>query len=233
MIERLSHEPAPALAEDDGRSDWQQALELLRAHLSRTISEGFGQGSAAGQWGEIDNAEIAAFLDGSLSRAAWDAVAARLVNDPVARAELAAAAALLDEVQAEPVTAPTDLMGRAAGILAASEQNRPSVLAVTVASVAWYRRPIAWPGFALVALAIIAVPAVLSDPGDTFSRGIVAIPDPTKEKDARSCIDANEQARKPISDNMGAETPSKNDDPCAPKPTDAGKHERPVSAGSN
>ena len=43
-----------------------------------------------------NNAEIAAFLDGSLPRAEWDAVAARLVNDPAARAELAAAVALLE-----------------------------------------------------------------------------------------------------------------------------------------
>ena len=123
MIERLSHEPAPAPAEDDGRSDRLQALEVLRAQLSRTISEGLGQGSVAGQWGEIDNAQIAAFLDGSLSRAEWDAVATRLANDPVARAELAAAVALLDEIQAQPATVPAGLMGRAAGVLAASEQN--------------------------------------------------------------------------------------------------------------
>ena len=238
MIERLSHEPAPALAEDDGRSDRLQALELLRAHLSRTVSEGLGQGSVAAQWGEIDNAEIAAFLDGSLSRAEWDAVAARLVNDPVARAELAAAAALLDEIQAQPATAPADLMGRAAGVLAASEQSRPSVSAVPVTPVAWYRRPIVWPGFALLALAIIAVPAVLKiagdgttiavkpgDPGDTFSRGIVATPDPAKKKDARSCIDANEHARWSVADAARApaegarrqgEATTENNDPCPP-----------------
>lgn len=255
MIERRSHEPASIPAEDDGRSDRLQALELLRAHLSRTISEGLGQGSVAGQSGEIDNAQIAAFLDGSLSRAEWDAVAASLVNDPVARAELAAAAALLDEVQAQPATAPADLMARAAGVLAASEQNRPQVSAAAVTSGAWYRRPIAWPGFALVALAIIAVPAVLKmagdgatiavkpgDPGDTFSRGIVASPDPAKKKDARSCVDANEQARKSApgaarvpaegAERQGDATTDDND-PCAPKPSGAAKHERRAPAGSN
>jgi hypothetical protein len=264
MIERLSHEPASERAEDDGRSDRQQALELLRAQLSRTISEGLAQGSAAGQWGEIDNAQIAAFLDGSLSRAEWDAVATRLANDPVARAELAAAAALLDEIQAQPATAPAGLMGRAAGVLAASEQSRPRVSAVAVTPVAWYRRSIAWSGFALAALAVIAVPTVLKmvgdgaptavkqdDPGDTISRTIVATPSsPTGKKDTRSCVDANEQARKSTPDNMendrrtvtratgeGAERPGEappdNDDPCGPKPAGAGKHERPASAGSN
>ena len=154
MIERLSHEPASALAEDDGRSDRLQTFEVLRAQLSRTISEGLGQGSVAGEWGEIDNAQIAAFLDCSLSRAEWDAVATRLANDPVARAELAAAAALLDEIQAQPATAPAGLMERAAGVLARSEQNHQRVSAAAVTPVARYRRSIAWSGFALAVLAM-------------------------------------------------------------------------------
>ena len=251
MIERPSQEPASVPAEDDDRSDRLQTHELLRAQLSRTISEGLGQGSVAGQWGEIDNAQIAAFLDCSLSRAEWDAVAARLANDPVARAELAAAVALLDEIQAQPATVPAGLMGRAAGILAASEQNHQRVSAVAVTPVAWYRRSIAWSGFALAVLVMIAVPTVLrmvgdgatiavkqDDTGDTLSRTIVVTPSsPTKEKDAQSCIDANEQARKSTPDNMGTErpgeAPSKNNDPCGLKPPGAGKHERPASAGSN
>ena len=264
MIERLSHEPASAPAEDDGRSDRLQALELLRAQLSRTISEGLERGSVAGQWGEIDNAQIAAFLDGSLSRAEWDAVAARLANDPAARAELAAAAALLDEIQAHPATVPAGLMERAAGVLAVPEQNRPRVSAMAVTPVVRYRSSIAWSGFALAVLAVIAVPTVLKmvgdgttiavkqgDAGDTISRAIVATPSgPTKKKDAQSCIDANEQARKSTPDNMGndrrtetratgqgaerpGEAPTENNDPCGPKPAGAGKHERPASAGSN
>ena len=251
MIERLSHEPASALDEDDGRSDRLQTLEVLRAQLSRTISEGLGQGSVAGQWGEIDNAQIAAFLDGSLSQAEWDAVATRLANDPVARAELAAAAALLDEIQAQPATAPAGLIGRAAGVLAASEQSHQQVSAAAVTPVARYRSSIAWSGFALAVLAVIAVPTVLKmvgdgatiavkpdEAGDTISRTIVVIPSsPTKKKDAQSCIDTNAQARKSTPDNIGAErpgeAPSKNNDPCGPKPSGAGKPERPASAGSN
>ena len=264
MIERLSHEPAPGPAEDDGRSDRLQTLELLRAQLSRTISEGLGQGSVAGQWGEIDNAEIAAFLDGSLPRAEWNAVATRLANDPAARAELAAAAALLDEIQAQPATVPAGLMERAAGVLAASEQNHQRVSAVAVTPVAWYRRSMAWSGFALAVLAVIAVPIVSKmvgdgatiavkqdDAGDTISRTIVVTPSsPTRKKDTRSCVDANEQARKSTPDNMGndrrtvtpatgegaerpGEAPTDNDDPCGPKPAGAGKHERPAAAGSN
>jgi hypothetical protein len=264
MIERLSHEPAPARAEDDGRSDRLQALELLRAQLSRTISEGLERGSAAGQWGEIDNAQIAAFLDGSLSRAEWDAVAARLASDPVARAELAAAAALLDEIQAQPATVPAGLIARAAGVLAPSEQSHRRVSAVADTPVAWYRRSMAWSGLALAVLAVIAVPTVLKmagdgapiavkqdDAGDTLSRAIVVTPSsPAGKKDAQSCLDANEQARKSTPNNIGndrrtetratgqgaerpGEAPTENNDPCGPKPAGAGKLERPASPGSN
>ncbi|MGY2907885.1 hypothetical protein [Bradyrhizobium sp. URHC0002] len=251
MIERLSHEPASALSEDDGRADRLQTLEVLRAQLSRTISEGLGQGSVAGEWGEIDNAQIAAFLDCSLSREEWDAVATRFANDPVARAELAAAVALLDEIEAQPATAPAGLMERAAGVLAPLEQNHQRVSAVAVTPVARYRRSIAWSGFAFAVLAVIAVPTVLKmvgdgatiavkpdDAGDTISRTIVVIPSsPTKKKDPQSCIDANVEARKSTPDNMGAERPgeasSKYNDPCGPKPAGAGTHERPASAGSN
>jgi hypothetical protein len=171
---------------------------------------------------------------------------------------------LLDEIQAQPATAPAGLMERAAGVLAASEQNHQRVSAVLVTPVAWYRRSIAWSGLALAVLAVIAVPAVLKmagdgaaiavkqdDAGDTLSRAIVVAPSsPTKKKDSQSCLDANEQAGKSAPDNMGndprsetratgqgaerpGEAPSKNDDPCGPKPAAAGKHERPASAGSN
>ena len=251
MIERLSHEPASVPAEDDGRSDRLQMLELFRMQLSQTISEGLERGAAAGQLGEIDNAEIAAFLDGSLSRAEWDAIATRLVSDPAARAELAAASALLDEIQAQPTTAPAGLMGQAAGVLAGPEQDRPPVSAVAVTPVAWYRRSMAWPGFALAVLAVVAVPAVVKmsgdrtpaveqrGAGDTFSRGIVATPShPSRKEDAQSCPDANEQARKSAPDNTGrpgrpGEASTDNNDPCKPRPSGAGKQDRPASAGSN
>src|SRR4051794_6216053 len=220
MIERLSQEPASVLAEDDDRSDRLRTYELLRAQLSRTISEGLGQGSlAAGQLGEIDNAQIAAFIDGSLSQAERDAVVARLANDPVARAELSSAAALLDEIKARPATAPAGLVVRAADVLAPSEQSRAQVSAMAAGPVAWHRRSMAWSGFALAVLAVIAIPTVVKmvgdraaisvkqdDAGDAMGRGIVATPSsPTKKKDARSCIDANEQARKSTPDNTGSD----------------------------
>jgi hypothetical protein len=244
MIERLSHESASVPDEDDGRSARLQKLEQLRAQLSQAISEGLEPGSAAGQCGEIDNAEIAAFLDGSLSREEWDAVAARLVNDPAARAELAAAVTLLDEIQAQPATVPAGLMGRAASVLAGPDQDRPAVSPVTIAPAAWYRRPIAWPGLALAVLAVTAVPAVWKvvgsgttaveqvGSGDTFGRGIVAAPPGAiKKRDDQPCVDANDT---PVSGAERRDEPStENNDRCGPKPPGAGKQERSAPARSN
>src|SRR6185436_13007071 len=89
-----------------------------------------------------------------------------------------------------------------------SEQNHQRVSAVEVTPVAWYRRSMAWSGFAFAVLAVIAVPTVLKmvgdGAGDTISRTIVVTPSsPARKKDAQSCMDANEQARKSTPDNMG------------------------------
>jgi hypothetical protein len=244
MIERLSHEPASLPDADDGRAARLEVRELLRLRLAQAVSEGLERGSVAGQHGEIDNAAIAAFLDGSLPRAEWDAVAARLVNDPAARAELAAAVALLDEVQAQPATVPAGLMARAAGMLAGPELDRPAVSVATVTPAAWYRRPIAWPGLALAVLAVIAVPAVWKVAGDgttaveqsgssdAFGRGIVAAPsNPARKKDGEPCVDGNNTAAKGAE--RRGETSTENDDRCGPKPPLAGKQERSAPARSN
>jgi hypothetical protein len=75
----------------------------------------------------------------------------------------------------------------------------------------------AWSGFALAVLAVIAVPTVSKmagdgatiavkqdDAGDTLSRTIVVTPSSSaKKKDSQSCLDANEQARKSTPDNIG------------------------------
>jgi hypothetical protein len=244
MIERLSHEPASLPDVEDDRAARLEARELLRVRLSQAVSEGLERLSVAGQQGEIDNAEIAAFLDGSLPRAEWDAVAARLVNDPAARAELAAAAALLDDIQAQPATVPAGLMDRAAGVLAEPDQDRPSVSTVTIAHAAWYRRPIAWPALALAVLVVTAVPAVWKVVGngttaveqggssDTLGRGIVAAPSsPVGKKDPKSCADANTPSGQGA-DRRG-EASTENNDRCAPKPPGAGKQERAAPARLN
>ena len=123
----------------------------------------------------------------------------------------------------------------------------------------------AWSGFALAVLAVIAIPTVVKmvgdgaaiavkqdDAGDAIGRGIVATPSsPTKKKDARSCIDANEQAKKSTPDNTGSDrgtgpgttaevaghpgkaAPTDGNDPCGPGPAGGRKPERPASAGPN
>ena len=242
MIERHSHEPASLPDDDDGRS--ARLRELLRVRLSQAVSEGLERGSVAAQRGEIDNAEIAALLDGSLPRAEWEAVVARLVNDPAARAEMVAAAALLDEIEAQPATVPADLMSRATGVLAGPEQDRPPVSAVTIAPAAWYRRPLAWPAFALAVLVVIAVPAVWNVVGDkttaveqggssdTFGRGIVAAPSgPAGKKDAQPCVDVNNTVVQGAERRGDAST--ENNTRCAPKPPEAAKQERAAPARSN
>jgi hypothetical protein len=139
------------------------------------------------------------------------------------------------------------LIGRAVGVLAASEQNRPQASSVAITPVARYRRSMAWSGLALAVLAVIAVPTVLKmagddasiavKPDDTISRTIVVTPSSPTKKDAQSCLDANEQAGKSRATAEGAgrpsEAPTENNDPCGPKPAGAGKHERPASTGSN
>jgi hypothetical protein len=231
MIERHSHEPASLPDDDDGRAARLEKRDLLRAYLSQAVSEGLERGSAATRQGEIDNAELAALLDGSLPRAEWDAVVERMVNDPAARAELTAAAALLDEIQAQPATVPADLMARAAGVLARPEQDRPPVSAVTIASAPWYRRPLAWPAFALALVAVIAVPAVWTVVGDrttaveqggssdTFGRGIVAAP--SVKKDAEPCVDRNGTTVQGTE--RKGDASAENKDRCAPKPPAAAK----------
>jgi hypothetical protein len=227
MIERHSHLPA-SLPDDDDDGHAARLRELLRVRVSQAVSEGLERGSVAARQGEIDNAVIAAFLDGSLPRAEWAAVVARLVNDPAVRAEIVAASALLDEIEARPAIVPADLMSRAAGVLADPVQDRPLVSAVTIAPAAWYRRPLAWPAFALAVLAVIAVPAVWNVAGDkttaveksgssdTFGRGIVATP--SGKKDVQPCVDANGTTVQAQGTERRAETAAEHQDRCAPKP---------------
>jgi hypothetical protein len=260
MTERLSHELASLLAEDDGRSDRPPARALLRARLARNLSEGLGQGSrAAGARGEVDSAEIAAFLDGSMSQRERDTVAARLADNPVARSEMAAAAAMLDEVDARPAAIPAGLVTLAADLLAVAAPGSSRLHSTLGAPIVWTRRTMVWSGVAAAVLAVVAIPAVMTmvwdgatkDGGPT-ERGIVATPSgQAKQKDPRSCDDANEAAKTPkqapddaVTDRDAGKkatakanqppgaTPPDDDDPCRPKPADGSKRE-PSSARPN
>jgi len=241
------------LAEDGDRSDRSEWRALLRARLAGSVSEGLS-GSPAGQ-GEGDAgaelARIAAFLDSSVSQGERDELAAKLADDAVARSDVASAAALLDSVQAEPMTVPPGLAAQAAGYLAA-EPTRPrnSALA-SVFVVAGSRRPAMWSALAAVVLVVAAIPVVSmvwdwseTPPainGAPVDRGIgVAPAGKAKEKDARSCDDVNDRASsahqppdraadtakvKANADHSG-EPPSAADDPCRPESAEKHKTRR-------
>src|SRR5262245_66415096 len=102
MTERLSHELASLLAEDDGRSDRLEARGLLRARLARNVSEGLGQVPREhdlDEAGTIDHARAAAYLDCALSRADRDDIAVKPTRDPVARSHLPSAARLMRSLE--------------------------------------------------------------------------------------------------------------------------------------
>src|SRR5262245_15226877 len=117
MTERLSHELVSLLAEGEGCSDRVGARDLLRARLARSIAEALAQGSRPGDGSDAsmnDRARIAAYLDGALSRAEREAIAARLADDPVLRSDVASALLLLDGIEARPEAVPAGLVARAA-----------------------------------------------------------------------------------------------------------------------
>lgn len=167
MTERLSDEVALLLDEREHRSDHAAARALLHARLAGSLSEGLAHdaghnGHASGD----DNATlIAAFLDGAASPAERDAIAAKLVGDPAARADLVSAMALLDDIAAQPEEPPAGLAARAAEIFtpdpASAVQMGGGWMQSLVAASRW--RPAPGARFALAAALalIIATPAVL------------------------------------------------------------------------
>lgn len=240
MTERLSHELASLLAEDEGCLDRVGARGLLRARLVRDMSEGLAQSPPAGsgdEAGMLDRARIAAYLDGSLSRDEREAVAAKLADDPVLRSEVASALLLLEGLEAQAKAAPAALVARAVGILAAAQPIGPRAVALRHAPLAiWWRRPATLSGLAAVLLVAALTPAVVSmvrdrneDPvlrdvkGSSPNRGVVRSPaGKGSEPDGRSCDRPGERPT-----DRGVKTPQRpdepssaapDDDPCRPKP---------------
>ena len=248
MTERLSHELAFLLAEDDGRLDRGEARDLLRARLARSVYEGLAQGPrehAGAEAGMIDHARVAAYLDCSVSRAEREAIAVELAGDPAVRSDMASAVLLLGGIEAQPAAIPKGLLARAAGILAAAQPIGPSASAAWRVPIAtWWRRPAAWSGLAAVLLVAALTPAIVSMVrerneassvrGLPVERGVAPSP-ARKEKDIRSCDDPGEPAKKlsrrpgeaETSADRGARTADRpgepssaapDDDPCRPKP---------------
>jgi hypothetical protein len=211
MTERLSHELASLLAEDDGSLDRVEARDLLRARLARNISEGLAKGSrehGGREASTIEYARLAAYLDCALSPAERAAIAVKLADDPGFRSEVASAVLLLDGLEAQPAAVPAELVARAVGILAAARPVGPRASLAWYAPIAiWSRRPAAWSGLAAVLLVAALTPAVVSmvrerheaptlpdAKGVPVNRGVVPSP-AGKGKDARSCDDSSEPAK--------------------------------------
>jgi hypothetical protein len=249
MTERLSHELVSLLAEDDGGLDRVEARGLLRARLARNIAEGLGQAPserAGEEAGAIDSGRVAAYLDCSLSRAEWDALAVKLANDPVLRSEVVSAVLLLDGREARTAAVPAEVMARAVGILAPARQVAPLAPSVWHAPLAiWWRRPAAWSGVAAILLVAALTPAVVSmvrdgQPGlpnvkgAPVDRGLVPSPaGKVKELNTRLCDDPSDPATKlprrsiePGTSGDRSSDPSSaipDDEACPPKPATKGK----------
>jgi hypothetical protein len=246
MTERLSHELASLLAEDDGSLGRVEARDLLRARLARDISEGLTEGSPEhGGREAIEYARVAAYLDCAVSPAERDAIAAKLADDPGFRSEVASAVLLLDGLEAKPAAVPAELVARAVGILTAARPVGPRASVAWFAPIAiWSRRPAAWSGLAAVLLVAALTPAIVSmvreqheAPAPTLpdakgvpaSRGVVPSPaGKGQEKDNRSCDDSSGPAKdlRPRSGEPGtsvdraAKTPGRSAQPPSAAPDD-------------
>src|SRR5262245_11484384 len=177
MTERLSHELASLLAEDDGRSDRLEARGLLRARLARNVSEGLGQVPRdydVHEAGTIDHARTAAYLDCALSRAERDAIAVKLTRDPVVRSDVASAVRLLDTLERQPEAIPAALVTRAVGCLATARPIGPPALVANNRSTAIWSRPAAtWSALAAVLLVTLLAPAVVSTLRERNETGVL------------------------------------------------------------
>jgi len=127
MIEGLRHELQSLLADGEDGRDRVEARSLLRACLARNISEGLAQAAREHERREavpVALAHIAAYLDCSLSQDEWQAVVAKLADDPAVRADVASAVRLLDDLEAPPLVPREHLLARAVDALSAPQVSR-------------------------------------------------------------------------------------------------------------
>src|SRR5262245_24567352 len=127
MIEGLRHELQSLLADGEDGRDRVEARSLLRACLARNISEGLAHAAREHERSEavpVALAHIAAYLDCSLSQDEWQAVVAKLADDPAVRADVASAVRLLDDLEAPPLVPPKNLLARAVDALPAPQAGR-------------------------------------------------------------------------------------------------------------
>jgi hypothetical protein len=141
------------LAEGDDRREGE-AVRPLRARLAadiaaaleqdaRVSSESIGQETDTG-----DLVRAAAYLDGQLVGEDWGAFLRALAASPRRRADVESAAALLAAIEAEPKTAPADLLARAGSTFADRSGDSKNIRRGFLSS----RRAVRW---SLVTLALL------------------------------------------------------------------------------
>lgn len=244
-IERLLDDPAAG-----------ETANLLRARLAATLSEGLSAPDASAEANEMDTASMAAFIDGRLTDAERDTVAATLARHPGLRHDLESAAALVSSVADAPVEVPGHLMARA-GAQFAPAAPRPTERPRWQLSWLLPRRRMAL--VAAVALAVIVIaPASLMisswlQPHVNGEPDLTSAPDDDDDSQAQSCEDktkAKPAAEQPKSDSAApAAEQTKSDaaelkdaassasapnssatapknDPCATPPGDVGNSEK-------
>lgn len=146
------------LAEADDRTDGDAAQPLrarLAADVAEALEDAISSASATGENDADDLTHAAAYLDGRLAGREREAFLTSLAANTRRRADLASAAALLSAIEAEPMTAPADLLARAGSVFAPrnarAERAWPRV--------AWRNRAVGW---SLAALALLVfVPGAL------------------------------------------------------------------------
>lgn len=162
MTERLSDEVALLFQEGEIPSERTAARALLHARLAGSLSEGLAHDTSRNGHARDDDdgpALIAAFLDGATSPAERDAIAAKLVNDAAARADLISAMALLDDIAVQPAELPAGLASRAAEIFAPDAppavQSGGGWMQALAGASRWFSAP--GPKFALASVLVIAI----------------------------------------------------------------------------
>jgi len=247
MTERLSQELAGLLAEGDGRSDQSESAALLRALLAGDMVEGMGFPRGADTV-KVDCSHVAAFLNGNLSSPEWDAMAARLAKDAVARSDVVSAAALLDSIGNQSVKVPVGLAAQAVGLLvgpsSAGPTGPPAITVAGIAGLAWLRRAPTWSGLGIVAAIVMISTAVwLAHDGSAPPPSLDATHtdatnrDGSVESPARdACSDHDAQGKTPPRGPIARAKKNKKpaggppDDPCPPVPPDGGNDGRVPSS---
>jgi hypothetical protein len=203
--------------------------DRLRSRLAATLSEGLNDDAGhASESGTPDPAAMAAFIDGELTGAEREKVAAALARQPRLRADIESAAELVSSVAESPSAVPKALLARAqaqfAPVAPAAPERRP---AWSLSLEALFpRRRLALAALAALAI-VVAVPAGLVITGRIGGGGedpeLSSVNEP--ESPAQRCKDRTKDAVKATAQDTAKDTskaakPADKSAPAAKDPCD-------------